>query len=104
MMAGMLTLILTGLLRMLRTRQSLVLENLALGHQLAVPPRPPPPPHPPAPPVPGAREPRVAAPTGRPPAHRAAPTPADLRPAVVGPAVPYMEGLDGCPLPLPNPC
>jgi putative transposase len=29
-------LILTGLLRMLRTRQSLMLENLALRHQLAV--------------------------------------------------------------------
>jgi putative transposase len=36
MMAGMIPLILTGLLRMLRTRQSLVLENLALRHQLAV--------------------------------------------------------------------
>jgi hypothetical protein len=36
MMTGMIPLILTGLLRMLRTRQSLVLENLALRHQLAV--------------------------------------------------------------------
>src|SRR5215831_4864392 len=36
MMAGMITLILTGLLRMLRTRRDLVLENLALRHQLAV--------------------------------------------------------------------
>ena len=35
-MTGMIPLILTGLLRMLRTRQSLVLENLALRHQLAV--------------------------------------------------------------------
>jgi putative transposase len=36
MMAGMITLILTGLLRGVRTRCSLVLENLALRHQLAV--------------------------------------------------------------------
>jgi hypothetical protein len=36
MMTGMIPLILTGLLCMLRTRQSLVLENLALRHQLAV--------------------------------------------------------------------
>ena len=36
MMTGMIPLILTSLLRMLRTRQSLVLENLALRHQLAV--------------------------------------------------------------------
>jgi hypothetical protein len=36
MMAGMITLILTGLLRLLRTRHALVLENLALRHQLAV--------------------------------------------------------------------
>ena len=36
MMAGMITLILTGLLRRLRTRSALVLENLALRHQLAV--------------------------------------------------------------------
>jgi hypothetical protein len=37
MMAGMTTLILTGLLRVLKTRRALVLENLALRHQLAVP-------------------------------------------------------------------
>src|SRR4029453_16620209 len=42
MMAGMIPLILTGLLRMLRTSQSLVLENLALRHQLAVHQRPAP--------------------------------------------------------------
>jgi putative transposase len=36
MMTAMIPLILTGFLRMLRTRQSLVLENLALRHQLAV--------------------------------------------------------------------
>jgi hypothetical protein len=36
MMTGMILLILTGLLRILRTRQCLVLENLALRHQLAV--------------------------------------------------------------------
>jgi putative transposase len=36
MMTGMITLILTGLLRVLRTRRALVLENLALRHQLAV--------------------------------------------------------------------
>ena len=36
MMADMLTLILTGLLRGARTQRSLVLENLALRHQLAV--------------------------------------------------------------------
>ena len=36
MMAGMIPLILTGLLRVLRTRRALVLENLALRHQLAV--------------------------------------------------------------------
>ena len=34
MMTGMITLILTGLLRVLRTRRALVLENLALRHQL----------------------------------------------------------------------
>jgi hypothetical protein len=33
MMAGMMTLILTGLLRGVRTQRSLVLENLALRHQ-----------------------------------------------------------------------
>ena len=36
MMAGMITLILTGLLRGIRTHRALVLENLALRHQLAV--------------------------------------------------------------------
>ena len=36
MMAGMLTLILTGLLRWVRTHRALVLENLALRHQLGV--------------------------------------------------------------------
>ena len=36
MMAGMITLILTGLLRGVRTHCALVLENLALRHQLAV--------------------------------------------------------------------
>ena len=35
MMAGMITLILTGLLRGVRTQRSLLLENLALRHQLA---------------------------------------------------------------------
>jgi hypothetical protein len=36
MMAGMIPLILTGLLGVLSTRRALVLENLALRHQLAV--------------------------------------------------------------------
>jgi transposase InsO family protein len=36
MMAGMITLMLTGLLRGVRTQRCLVLENLALRHQLAV--------------------------------------------------------------------
>ena len=36
MMAGMIPLIITSLLRVLRTRRALVLENLALRHQLAV--------------------------------------------------------------------
>src|SRR4029077_12946112 len=36
MMAAMLTLILSGLLRGARTQHALVLENLALRHQLAV--------------------------------------------------------------------
>jgi putative transposase len=36
MMAGMITLVLTGLLRGIRTQRSLVFENLALRHQLAV--------------------------------------------------------------------
>jgi hypothetical protein len=41
----MITLILTGLLRVLRTRRALVLENLALRHQLAVLQRAAPRPH-----------------------------------------------------------
>ena len=36
MMAGMFTLSLNGFLLVLRTRRSLMLENLALRHQLAV--------------------------------------------------------------------
>jgi hypothetical protein len=36
MMAGMMTLILSGLLRLLRSRRALVLEKLALRHQPAV--------------------------------------------------------------------
>jgi len=36
MLAGMLTLTLNGFLLVLRTRRSLMLENLALRHQLAV--------------------------------------------------------------------
>src|SRR6516225_6217827 len=44
---------------------------------------------------PGAREPRVAAPAGRPPAHRAAPTPAAFRPGVLGPALPLVGRLGG---------
>ena len=42
MMAGIITLILIGVLRGIRTRRSLVFENLALRHQLAVlqPPAP----------------------------------------------------------------
>jgi putative transposase len=36
MMAGMITLILIGLFRGIRTHRALVLENLALRHQLAV--------------------------------------------------------------------
>ena len=36
MMAGMITLILIGLLRGIRTHRALLLENLALRHQLAV--------------------------------------------------------------------
>jgi hypothetical protein len=50
----------------------------------------------------GAREPRAAAPTGRPPAHRAASTAANRRPPVLGPAVPSVERLDGCPLRRPT--
>jgi hypothetical protein len=65
MMAGMITLILIGLLR---------------GKD---------------PPRLGPRKPRAAAPTGRPPAFRAAPTPAAVRPAVLGPAVPPVERLVG---------
>jgi hypothetical protein len=66
MMAGMIPLILIGLLR---------------GDQ--------------DPPRPGPRKPRAAAPTGRPPAFRAAPTPAAVRPAVLRPAVPPVERLAG---------
>src|SRR5262249_53973830 len=44
----------------------------------------------------GAREFGVAAPTGRPPAYRAASTLADGRPAVLGPAVPPVDRPDGC--------
>jgi hypothetical protein len=36
MMTGMITLILTGLIRGVRSQRSLALENLALRHQLAV--------------------------------------------------------------------
>ena len=36
MMAGMITIVLTGLLRGVRTQRSLVLEHLALRHQLAI--------------------------------------------------------------------
>jgi hypothetical protein len=63
----MITLILTGLLRGVRTQRSLVFENLALRHQLAVLQ-----------------------------AHRAASTVANVRPAVLGPAVLSLERLDGC--------
>ena len=66
MMAAMLTLILTGLLRGVRTQHALVLENLALRHRL-----------------------------GRPPTDRAASTPAPLRPAVLGPARPPVARLGG---------
>jgi hypothetical protein len=45
MMAAMLTVILTGLLRGIRTQRALVLENLALRHQLAVLQRTAPRPH-----------------------------------------------------------
>ena len=73
MMAGMITLILTGLLRGVRTQRSLVLENLALRHQLAV-------------------------------LQRTAPRPRlrTVRPAVLGPAVPPVERLDGCRLHRPT--
>jgi hypothetical protein len=36
MMAAMITLVLTGLVRGVRTQRALVLENLALRHQLTV--------------------------------------------------------------------
>ena len=52
--------------------------------------------------LPRAREPRVAAPTGRPAAHRAASTAADRRPPALGPAVPPLERLDGCHLHRPT--
>ena len=61
-----------------------------------------PPPRGPDPARPGAREPRVAAPTGRPPAHRAASTAANRRPAVLGPALPPVGRLDGCRLHRPT--
>ena len=67
MMAGMIPLILTGLLRGVRTQRSLVLENLALRHQLAVLQR---------------TVPRPRLRTRRPP--------------VLGPAVPPVGRLDGC--------
>jgi hypothetical protein len=65
MMAGMITLILTGLLRGVRTQRSLVFENLALRHQLAVLQR-------------NAPRPRLRTSV----------------PAVLGPAVPPVERLD----------
>jgi hypothetical protein len=71
-MAGMIPLILTGLLRGLRTRRALVLENLALRHQLAVLQR-------------TAPRPRL-----------------DGRPAALGPAIPPLEPLDGCRLHRPT--
>ena len=74
MMAGMITLILTGLLRGVRTHRFLVFENLVLRHELAVLP-----------------------------AHRAASTPADLRPPVLGPPAPNVERLGLCPLRGSNP-
>jgi hypothetical protein len=49
-----------------------------------------------------AREPRVAAPTGRPLAHRAASTAANRRPPVLGPAVRPVGRLDGCHLRRPT--
>jgi hypothetical protein len=57
-----------------------------------------PPPRAENPPRPRAREPRVAAPTGRPPARRAAATPATRRPTILGPLVPNVERLGGRPL------
>ena len=62
-------------------------------HDHPDPHRPPPWGHDPA--GPGAREPRPAAPAGRPPALRAASTPATLRSGVVGPAVPPVARLGG---------
>jgi hypothetical protein len=56
----------------------------------------------PDPALPCAREPRVAAPTGRPPTHRAASTAANIRPPVLGPAVPPVGRLDGCHLRRPT--
>src|SRR4029453_2582916 len=64
------------------------------GNDHPHPHRPPPRSQDPA--LPGVREPCITAPTGRPPAHRAASTLADGRPVVLGPAVPSGERLDGC--------
>src|SRR5690348_14463826 len=66
MMAGMIILLLTGLLRGVRTQRSLVFENLALRHQLAVLQR-----------------------TASRPCLRTS------RPPILGPAVPPVERLDG---------
>jgi len=57
-----------------------------------------PPPRVQNPPRPGAWESRVAASIGRPPARRAAATPATRRPTVLGPLVPNVERLGGRPL------
>src|SRR4029450_3525196 len=73
MMAGMIPLILTGLLRGVRTQHSLVLENLALRHQLVVLQR---------------TVPRPAEATRRPPFR--------------GPSVPPVGRLDGCRLGRPT--
>ena len=73
MMAGMITLILIGLLRGVRTQSSLVLENLALRHQLAVLQRTVP-------------RPRLRT----------------VRPHVLGPARPPVARLDGCRLRRPT--
>ena len=67
MMTGMIILILIGLLRGVRAQRFLVLENLALRHQLAVLQR-------------AAPRPRLA----------------DGRPVVLGLAVPSVERLEGC--------
>jgi Integrase core domain len=61
-----------------------------------------PPPWCPDPALPRAREPRVAAPTGHPPTHRAASAAANRRPPVLGPAVPPVGRLDGCHLRRPT--